>query len=177
MRGHALLITAGGLAIVAFLSVRLLAERPVEQADPIPLNDVHDRGIEGTLGPRLGTIVEVSGRVVKNESDAKADASEPFFLRIDAVDGKNLDRSRVFAASSMRLRDEIPDLAVGDRFRCVGYETGHYGGLVDGEGDYVPLRADVVGFHFDVSFVVLKPLPVRPQSKLRAAKPQANLRF
>lgn len=30
---------------------------------PVPLKDIDERGIEGTLGPRLGAIVEVSGQV------------------------------------------------------------------------------------------------------------------
>jgi hypothetical protein len=128
---------------------------PQSAASPIPLKDLHARGLAGRLGPPLGTIVEVSGEVVPNPSKGKADVSEPFFLRVDAVDGRKLQHPQSYPSRYLRLNREVPRLKVGDRFQCVGYESGGYIGIVDGEFDYVPAYA-AQGFHFAVEFVVLK---------------------
>src|SRR5579863_8248920 len=82
---------------------------PAAQTEPpLQLKDVRDRGIEGTLGRPLGTVVEVSGKVIANESLAKVDMGEPFFLRIDAVDGRKLATPTSFPSSKMPLALEAP---------------------------------------------------------------------
>lgn len=145
------------LAIGLLASVAGIAKDPpaAQPERPVPLKEIRERGIEGTLGPRLGTVVEVSGQVVANDSRGKADASEPFFLRIDEVDGVKLEAPRSFSSTAMPLIRKRPDLKVGDAFRCVGYETGGFRGLADGEDRFVGPRAGQA-FHFAVRFDVLK---------------------
>lgn len=84
------------LAIVLLTRVAGVAKDPpaAKPEEPVTLKDIRERGVAGKLGPRLGTIVEVSGEVVGNTSRGKADALEPFFLRIDEVDGVRLKAPR-----------------------------------------------------------------------------------
>jgi hypothetical protein len=103
----------------------------------------------------MGTIVDVAGVVVENKSNAKADLSEPFFLRIDTVDGRKLDAPQLYSSSAMQLVRDVPALKVGDSFKCVGYETGGFRGSPEGEFKYVKPYA-TQGFFFHVEFVVLK---------------------
>ena len=156
MRLQALVLAA---AIVTVTAAAVLSrdepQRRRKPAAPIPLKELHDRGVAGRLGPKMGTIVEVTGVVVENTSKAKADTSEPFFLRIDSVDGRKLESSELFSSSAMELLREVPALKVGDRFKCVGYERGGFRGSPDGEFEYVPARA-TQGFFFHVEFIVLK---------------------
>lgn len=145
------------LAIVLLAGVAGEAKDPppAEPETPVTLEDIHERGIAGTLGPPLGTILEVSGEVVANDSRSKADALEPFFLRIDEVDGRRLEAPQMFSSKDMPLIRKAPDLKVGDTFRCIGYETGAFSGSPDGEFKYVQPYA-THRFHFAVRFVVLK---------------------
>jgi hypothetical protein len=128
---------------------------PAAQSEPaLPLKEVRERGIEGTLGWPLGTVVEVSGKVVANTSRAKADAGEPFFLRIDEVDGHKLATPTLFSSTDMPLIAEAPELKIGDRFRCVGYESGSLQGTPGAVFKHVePFATE--RFHFAVHFVVV----------------------
>jgi hypothetical protein len=103
----------------------------------------------------MGTILQVTGVVVENKSNAKADESEPFFLRVDTVDGRKLDAPQLFSPSAMQLVRDVPSLKVGDAFKCVGYERGGFRGSPDGEFKYVQPYA-TQGFFFHIEFVVLK---------------------
>ena len=135
------------------------ATRPITRlAEPVTLEEVRERGLAGRLGPRLGTVLTVAGVVVENRSRAKADEGEPFFLRIDAVDGRPLATPVLYAASAMDVARDAPGLKVGDRFRCAGFETGDFRGAADGEFRYVESYADQ-SFHFAPRFAVLKVLP------------------
>lgn len=118
------------LFIVAIVTMFVLArDAPkAKREPPVPLKEIQERGIEGRLGPRLGTIVEVSGKIVPNASRAKADVGEPFFLRIEEVDGRGLAKPCEYSATDMPLHREISGLKVGDSFRCVGYESGRFEG-------------------------------------------------
>lgn len=154
-----LTICAGCLMTIGLLAsvVGIAKDPPAAQPKrPVPLKDIRERGVEGTLGPRLGTIVDVSGEVVANDSRAKADASEPFFLRIEEVDGVRLEAPRSFSSTAMPLIRNVPDLKVGDAFRCFGYETGEFRGLADGEERLFGAPRAGQAFHFAVQFEVLK---------------------
>lgn len=151
------IIGIGCLLIVALATMFVLArDAPkAKREPPVPLKEIQERGVEGRLGPRLGTIVEVSGKVVPNTSRAKVDVGEPFFLRIEQVDGHTLEKPLPYAPSAMPLHREISGLKVGDSFRCVGYESGRFEGLADGESKYVEVRAGQP-FHLAPQFEVLK---------------------
>lgn len=138
----------------AMASTSLAPNRKVPTEPPVPLKDIHDRGVEGRLGVRLGTIVEVSGEVIPNTSKAKADASEPFFLSIRTVNGKPLSNTVRYPFVKQSKWLEVATPRVGDKFRYVGFETGRFEGSPEGEFDYVPAYA-TTGYHFGTHFVVL----------------------
>jgi len=52
---------------------------------------------------------------------------------------------------------EVPELKVGDQFRCVGYESGGFEGIPGDAFNYIEPVA-TQGFHFAVNFVVVKAL-------------------
>jgi hypothetical protein len=99
--------------------------------------------------------LEITGVVVENNSDAKADVSEPFFLRVDTVNGRELEVPQLFSSSNLQLVRKVPALKVGDRFKCAGYERGSFVGSPDGAFKYVEPYA-TQGFFFELEFVVLK---------------------
>jgi hypothetical protein len=156
MRQH-IVILLYSFSLVLLVCVLLRGDEAASSSPsaPIPLREVRERGVAGRLGPRLGTIVEVTGTVVENESNAKADVSEPFFLRIEQVNGKPLQTPQLFSSSAMQLIRNIPSLQVGDQFTCVGYERGEFRGSPDGEFEYAQPYA-TQGFFFWIEFVVLK---------------------
>lgn len=144
------------LLSVATLSASLGRHSSGSQTDsPITFKELDDRGIEGTLGHPLGTVMEVSGRVVANTSRAKGDVDEPFFLRIEEVDGHKLYQPRLFSCTAMPLVRSAPDLKVGDTFRCIGYESGGFQGTPGDVFKHVPVAA-TKGFGFAVNFAVVK---------------------
>lgn len=98
---------------------------------PITLDEVYARGIQGPLGFRLGTVLSVSGRIIANSSLAKADVSEPFFVRVESVNGKRLDSPVDYPARDFQLVDQVKPLKIGDEFSCTGFETGRYNDFVD----------------------------------------------
>jgi len=156
MRPHTLIFVASS-AVIAGACLLSRGDGPsASQPSPIPLSELRERGVAGRLGLRMGTIVEVTGVVVENKSNAKADVSEPFFLRVDSVDGRKLDTPQLFSSSAMELIRRVPALKVGDSFKCIGYERGGFQGSPDGEFKYVGPYA-TQGFYFHVEFVVLKP--------------------
>ena|SRR5579884_3160111 len=142
--------------LVAGLFGSMVAKMRAAQSEPVlRLKEVRERGIEGTLGRPLGTVVEVSGSVVANTSRQKADAGEPFFLRIVEMDGRELATPISFSSTDMPLVDEAPELKVGDRFRCVGYESGTFRGTPADVFKHTEPSA-TLPFHFAVHFVVVK---------------------
>lgn len=155
MRPHTLIFVATFAVIAGACLLSRGDGPPASQPSPIPLSELWERGVAGRLGPRMGTIVEVTGVVVENKSNAKADVSEPFFLRVDSVEGRKLDKPQLFSSSAMQLIRGVPALKVGDSFRCIGYERGGFRGSPDGEFKHVEAHA-TQGFFFNVEFVVLK---------------------
>ena len=152
-----IVILAGLIVFILVTCILVYGEGvpSTEPSNPIPLSELHERGVAGRLGPRMGTIVEVTGTVVENESKMKADVSEPFFLRVEEVNGQTLQTPELFSSSAMKLIRRVPSLKIGDHFKCVGYERGEFKGSPDGEFEYV-LPYTTQGFFFDVDFVVLK---------------------
>lgn len=147
--------TFGVAALLVLATVRQAqgAGRPVE-AGPISLQEIAARGVAGRLGPRLGTIMEITGAVVANASRAKAEADLPFVWRVDGVDGHPLKEALLFPVMSAGTGVTLAAPAVGDSFHVVGYETGGFGGAPDGEFKYVPAYP-TTGFGFATRFVVL----------------------
>jgi hypothetical protein len=137
----------GGLALfISFAATP--ATHPTSQ--PVSLDEVRERGVIGQLGVPLGTMVEVTGTVVPNNSRRKADGGEPFFLQIYAVDGKPLTKPVEYAFRE-RLPGYVTSPKVGESFDLRGYETGGYDG--------VPLHYSApwqdTGFYFTTKFLVL----------------------
>jgi hypothetical protein len=134
-------------------SLRTPTAIAAESKSPIPLQEVLDRGVEGKLGLRLGTVVQVSGEVVANTSTAKADAGVPFFLKITTVNGKSLRVPVLYAFAkqnpSMTLAPQI-----GDKFSYIGFETGKFQGSPDKESEFVP-EYSRTEYGFVTSFVVV----------------------
>lgn len=83
---------------------------------------------------------------------------EPFFLRIDEVDGSKLATPCEYASTAMPLRREVPGLKVGGRFRCIGYESGRFQGLANDPSKYLEKSEISAGqpFHLALQFEVLK---------------------
>lgn len=154
-----ILAAAGLAAVTAGVALVSLAGPPATApaARPISLTEVRERGIAGRLGPALGTVIKVEGAVVVDDSRAKSDEEEPFFLRVELVNGRPLETPQLYAAGAMPLARDVPGLKIGDRFRCAGYETGDFRGAADGEFDYVESYA-TQPFHFEPRFQVLKAL-------------------
>ena len=121
--------------------------------EPIPLQEVRQCGVEGKLGARPGTVVEISGEVVPNDSRSKADSATPSFLSITAVNGRALDEPVRYPLAAHEFA-KVPEPRVGDTFRDAGYETGGFFGPPEGEFDHVPGYA-TTGYGFDTQFVVL----------------------
>jgi hypothetical protein len=121
-------------------------------AKPVSLQEIHQRGVEGRLGVKLGTIVTIKGSVVPNTSRSKADVSERFFLSIEQIDGESLDKPIQFPFRSKFDSKPLPK--IGDEFSYVAYETGRFEGTPDGEFDYVQAYADI-GFGFGTELLLI----------------------
>jgi hypothetical protein len=64
--------------VLVFICISIGGQPTTQPERPISLHDVAERGINGRLGVRLGTIVEVAGQVVPNSSNSKAELDAPF---------------------------------------------------------------------------------------------------
>lgn len=121
---------------------------------PISMGEFYRRGMTGKLGVRFGAVVDVSGIVIKNDMVlVKEYADEPFLIKVTAVNDQRLNPPAVFKAHSMWMTSDIPDLKVGDTFRCTGYESGGYTGIVDGANREM---LSGPGFWFETFFHVVK---------------------
>lgn len=79
---RSVIIGAGCLPILAVAAMLVAAaERSphAKRGSAVTQKEIEERGVVGQLGPRLGTIVEVSGKVVPNTSRAKADVGRTVF--------------------------------------------------------------------------------------------------
>jgi hypothetical protein len=150
-------ICAALLAVT--FTIDLLAEPKSSAPDaaPISLGELDSRGVAGALGVRLGTIVEVSGVVVENRSKLKANVSEPYFVRIETVDGRRLESPIEFPARAVLsfIEADRLDRKVGDRYHCFGYETGGFEGAPDRTFDFVQAFA-TTDYCFTTEFVEVK---------------------
>lgn len=149
------MIVSIGIAIAHQLSAE--PRKSASKSTPIHLAELHERGLEGRLGFPLGTIVEVSGVVVENNSKSKTHAAEPFFLQIEKVKNQTLQRPQTFSLTETPIVRKYGKMKIGDRFNCIGYESGAFVGSPDGEFDYVPAYS-TQPFHFASEFIVLKVL-------------------
>jgi hypothetical protein len=143
--------------VVDMESGKILAHRIFDPGPPkIWLYDLCERGVQGSLDVPLGKVVEVSGVVIENKPPtAKADEGQPFFLRIDQVDGKPLATPQRFSSTAMPLIRDMPALKIGDTFHCIGYETGSFEGIPTDVFKYQPPMA-TTGYGFSTRFVIVK---------------------
>lgn len=142
-----------GTLLLAGVAMAVAAGDDKQPATPIPLAEIHERGVEGRLGVRLGTIVTVSGEVVPNTSGTKVFADVPFFLSILSVDSREL-KEPVLYPFEARLGAKVELPQIEDLFTYVAYEAGRFDGSPDGEFEYVLPYASV-GFSFETKLVVL----------------------
>lgn len=143
-----------GSAIVAFAAVSMGQPLPVQQGRPsISLQELAERGVVGTFGSPLGTIIELKGTIVPNPQRGKGESSAPA-TQVDEINGRQLDKPMV--TSRIRFQAERgAEPRVGDRFHAFGYETGGYAGIVPGAAKFQPPRQDR-GFGFTTHFDLLK---------------------
>jgi len=124
-----------------------------QAAMPTPLAEIHERGVEGRLGARLGTIVTVAGTVVPNTSNRKEDLSAPYFLSIESVDGRELDEPVLYRFEAHR-RTKVEPPQIDDRFSYAAYETGEFAGAPEGLWNYMRGYA-TTGYQFETRLFVL----------------------
>jgi hypothetical protein len=154
------LLAACALAITA-LPHMAANDPPVQQqapavapAPPISLDDIRQRGIQGRLGHRLGTIITIQGEVVNpTDPPSKLDLGQTL-LEVRAVNGILLVKPTIIYFTPFRF-SEVQKPSVGTKFEYIGYETGGYSGIVDGEFDYIPAYAST-GYSFTTSFLILR---------------------
>jgi hypothetical protein len=151
-------IRAGVLA--AFASAALLAcvgttsaGRQLKPEKSIPLADLHDRPVVGSLGHPLGTIVTVEGEVADGSYTKLKKDDGQTLLRVHAVNGEKLASEQIFQFGSLLDRVRTPD--VGSRFKFTGYETGGFTGIPTKAFDYVGL-VQSTGYGFTTDFIVLR---------------------
>jgi len=153
MRVRAVILT--GLAVAAFLTWAGLtnAGKRLPPDKSIPLADLRDRPVMGSLGHPLGTIVVIEGEVADESYTNLKEDDGATLLRVRAVNGEKLAGERLFHFGSLNLRVGTP--AVGSRFKFTGYETGGFTGTPTKAFDYVGRFADT-GYRFTTEFVVLR---------------------
>ncbi len=148
-------------AIVGIAAVSKGQPRPIpaprqevrQQRPPISLEELADRGIVGSFGYPLGTIIELRGTVIPNPQLGKGDSGDPI-AQVGEINGRLLDKPMV--TSRIRFPSARgADPRVGDQFHAFGYETGEYSGIVPGAAKFEPPRQDR-GFGFTTRFLVLK---------------------
>jgi hypothetical protein len=155
MRTNSMIVLASCLLIVAATCFSVPTNSQTTQPErPVLLKDIAERGVEGRLGVRLGTIVEAAGEVVANTSRAMIDADVPFFLQINTVDGRDLDKPVLYRFDMANQWVKVKTPKIGDSFRYAGYETGGFGGSPAGEFDYVGEYA-TTGYGFATRFAIL----------------------
>lgn len=153
----AILIAIAASAAVSIGCVS--SEGQTTQPDrPMSLHEISQRGIEGLLGIRLGTIVTIEGEVVANQSRSKMDSVEPFFLRIDSIDGRPLTAPVQYRFTPSNMLRSIKRPKVGDKFRYVGYETGEFVGSPKDEAEYLGELA-TTDFLFRTRFEIIADKP------------------
>ncbi len=155
-------VLAVGVITVSLGAITLYADDGDGNAQtasgPVPLQVIHDRGIRGQLGVRLGTLVEVEGEVIPNQQKVKDLAHIDSYLKISKVDGHLLEEPVQFVFQTANQWAEVSEPPVGERFHFVGYESGFYRGAVEGEFEYVQPYA-TYGFGFESCFFVLAENP------------------
>lgn len=142
------------IATVIFSCLALWNGSQEASQEAVTVAQINNKGVTGTLGVKLGTIVTVEGQVVENDSKAKEDSGEPYFLEISRVNGHALKSPVRYAFRTANQWVKIKEPAVGNKFKYAGYETGGFSGSPDGEFKYVPAYA-TTGYYFKTEFLVL----------------------
>jgi hypothetical protein len=129
------------------------AGRQLKPEKSIPLADLHDRPVVGSLGHPLGTIVTIEGEVADGSYTNLRKDEGLTLLRVHAVNGEKLAGERIFQFDSLLDRVRTPE--VGTRFNFTGYETGGFTGIPTKAFDYVGL-VQSTGYGFTTDFIVLR---------------------
>ena len=109
-------------AAVAFLCTFAVtnSDEPPKPQKSINVSELQGLQVIGYLGQPLGKIVTVEGVIADGSyTNTKADAGATL-LRINTVDGKELQKEQVFQLS------RVDKPKVGSKFKYVGYETGGF---------------------------------------------------
>jgi hypothetical protein len=125
-----------------------------KQAKSISVSELADQQVVGWLGHSLGKIVTIEGIVAdQNYRRMKIDSGS-LPLRVQRVNGKQLDKEQVFHFQSFQGA-EVEKPRVGAKFKYTGYETGAFTGIPHEAFKYVPPMA-TTGYGFTTSFVILR---------------------
>lgn len=140
------------------LACAVLCACSCKNSGPIPLSEVYSRSVAGELGLPFGTIVRIHGTAFLEGPPGTPRIKEwagAMMIRVDQLQDRLLSPPILVVLSSEQ------GFSVADRrtVTLIGYETGFYRGIVDGESDYGDKEAGIVADHeygFETRFVVLK---------------------
>lgn len=174
---------------VALASSSYVQEQSKEA--PITLEELNRRKVVGSLGPPLGTVVEIDAEVVSGRSLRRKGFDSLYLLKVTRVDGKELHShplmqfstagsgtrelaEHTFALFEMKHGTKVKSLDssqiaelekgyVGRKVRLVVNEVGSFHGIPKKLPKEVAIWADF-GFHFSTSLIVLNKLDTNSKS-------------
>jgi hypothetical protein len=127
------------------------AAREQTAVEPITVADLTRRPVLGRLGQPLGKIVTIEG-VFADGNLTKMKMDDGWILvRVRVVDGKRLEKERVFQYEQSRKASPKVD----SEFKFIGYETGGFTGI-PGDAFKYTLPVATTGYGFTTSFVFLR---------------------
>jgi hypothetical protein len=126
------LIVIGIIATCCGCSVRKDLPPSAATTGPIPLADVRERGIEGSLGVPLGTVVTIRGTAVDGWTALKQkEYQSDVFARVETVNERRLPEPVLVRLKIEQLTIDKVDLPKpGAAVDFVGWETGGYDGII-----------------------------------------------
>jgi len=164
-----------------FLAVALQSEQ--EKSPPIGLDQIHNRGVAGRLGVRLGNVIDIKATIVSGRETRRKALSSLYLLDVTEINDKQL-------AAPIRLRFSVPPIAdaklastnfglyklkhgepakrlssaqldelekdyVGSEVKLAVYETGGYSGIPNNlPADFPAWQGQE--FHFSTHLIVLE---------------------
>lgn len=145
-----------GMVFLLFCNSSSAEEKKAEKKlAPITILEIVERGVQGHLGTKLGDVVEISGVVIENKSRAKAYVSEPYFFMITSTNKNKLKRPVTFSNSDFHVTfKEKRKRRIGEKFRCVGYESGEFRGTPpEAMKKLYDMPFTSLGYHFNSKFL------------------------
>lgn len=165
---------------LAASSQELSKQAPVP---PITLTELNRRGVTGSLGIPLGTVCEIEAEIISGDSLSQKGYSSVYLLNVAAVNGKHLERPRMFEFSihpvaDMKLpndnwslyefkhgkkalslnAEKIKELEtgyIGSTVHLIVYEAGSFSGIPDNLPKDFPVWQGR-RIHFSTSLTVLE---------------------